>query len=93
MDTINPDINNTKRFVPNKEINTKDLEIMQAIGLKLKSIREANKLTKVQLCNDIGISRTTYMNLEEGSVYWNIKILLLVLDYYKISHVDFFREL
>ena len=94
MDTNNPDIINTnKKYVHNIEVRPEHKELMQAIGLKLITLREASKLTKVEICKHVGMSRTTYQNLEEGKVYWNVKILLQILDYYKISYVDFFKGL
>lgn len=72
-------------YVPNQQVSENDGLILEGIGQKLKEVRLSKSITISQLCQDLGISRTTYHQIESGSVYFNFKILLKISKYLEVG--------
>lgn len=68
-------------------------ELMTKIGLKLQELRKVNKLSVSGLAAEVGISRNSYSQMENGRVYFHFEKLLLVLQYHKKDALEFFNEL
>lgn len=52
---------------------------------RLKELREAHKLTQTQIAIELGTKQSTYSNWENGIREPDIKTLIEIADYYKIS--------
>ncbi|WP_394701139.1 helix-turn-helix domain-containing protein [uncultured Draconibacterium sp.] len=82
-----------KEHSPNKVILHEHKEFISAIGKKLKQLRTERKLSIFKLCSDKNISRNKYALMEKGKLYFNLYSLLQLLDYYKISPEEFFKDM
>lgn len=71
-------------YVPNQQVSENDGLILEWIGKSLKVERTNKSITISQLCHDLGISRTTYHQIEAGKVYFNFKILLKIMKYLEV---------
>ena len=58
------------------------------IYTRIKELRIQHHYTQKQVANDLGLSRSTYSNMENGKTRVSIKILLKLAVYYNTS-VDY----
>ncbi len=57
---------------------------------RIREVREENKITRKILAEDLGIAPSTYADLENGKINFDIKRLLAVLKYLGID--DIFKK-
>lgn len=84
---------NSQKYQPPKPVSPAHKAFLVKIGNKLKTLREERNLTISFLETELGISRNSYSLMERGLIYFTTSTLLKILDYYKLSPEDFFREL
>lgn len=76
-----------------KEISTDHKELLQAIGNRIRKLREETGQSYIQIAKEIGISRNSYNQVENGRVYFNISSLLLILEFHHLSLGEFIHDL
>jgi transcriptional regulator with XRE-family HTH domain len=84
---------NSQKYQPPKPVSPGHRAFLERIGSKLKTLREERNLTISFLETELGISRNSYSLMERGLIYFTTSTLFKILDYYKLSPEDFFREL
>jgi len=84
---------NSPKYQPPKSVSPSHKAFLGKIGNKLKTLREERSLTISFLETELGISRNSYSLMERGLIYFTTSTLFKILDYYKLSPEDFFREL
>jgi transcriptional regulator with XRE-family HTH domain len=84
---------NTPKYQPPKPVSPGHRAFLEKIGNKLKFLREERNLTISFLETELGVSRNSYSLMERGKTYFTTSTLFKILDYYKLSPEDFFREL
>lgn len=55
---------------------------LYSIGNNIRDLRERNKLTQMEVVNDLGISYTHYAKIEEGMRSMSLKLLLMLMSYF-----------
>ena len=83
----------SQKYQPPKPVSPSHKEFLVKIGDKLKTLRDERNLTISFLEAELGISRNSYSLMERGLIYFTTSTLFKILDYYKLSPEDFFREL
>lgn len=83
---------NKKKRKP-RPISDQHKEFLQKVGIKLMGIRDDKNIGYEQLAVEAGLHSATYWKMEKGEVNFQIRSLLLVLDYHKITLKDFINEL
>jgi len=83
----------SQKYQPPKPVSPSHKEFLGKIGDKLKTLREERNLTISFLETELGISRNSYSLMERGKTYFTISTLFKILDYYKLSPEDFFKDL
>ncbi len=78
-----------KKWQPPKQVDKQDAAIIEEIGKKLKKLREKQGLNIYAFTKDLDVSRTAYTQMEEGSVYFNIRNLLVLLNHYGLDLLTF----
>jgi len=76
-----------------KEISPEHRELLQELGIRLKKLRTAKKISYIELAKEIGISRNAYNLIENGNVYFNFNTVLLILKYHNIKLSELFEDL
>jgi transcriptional regulator with XRE-family HTH domain len=84
---------NSPKYQPPKSVSPGHKVFLGKIGNKLKTLREERNLTISFLETELGISRNSYSLMERGLIYFTTSTLFKILDYYKLSPEEFFREL
>jgi len=84
---------NPPKYQPPKAVSPGHRAFLEKIGNKLKFLREERNLTISFLETELGVSRNSYSLMERGKTYFTTSTLFKILDYYKLSPEDFFREL
>jgi len=84
---------NSQKYQPPKPVSPGHRAFLERIGSKLKTLREERNLTISFLEAELGISRNSYSLMERGLIYFTTSTLFKILDYYKLSPEEFFREL
>jgi len=80
---------NKAKWQPPKQVEKQDAAIIEEIGKKLKKLREKQGLSVHAFTKDLDVSRTAYNQMEEGSVYFNIRNLLVLLNHYSLDFKTF----
>lgn len=60
-------------------------ELKRQLGLKIKSLRENEKLTQEELSVVCDVSWRTISNLERGVVMPDLRVVVALAEYFKIS--------
>ncbi len=76
-----------------REISDMHKEFLLIVGDKLKNMRAAKELGYEQLAFQAGLHSATYWKMEKGEANFQIRSLLLVLDFHQKSLKDFINEL
>lgn len=63
-------------------------ELKRQLGLKIKSLRETEKLTQEELSVVCDVSWRTISNLERGVVMPDLRVIVALSKYFKISLDD-----
>lgn len=80
---------NKTKWQPPKQVEEQDDAIIGEIGEKLKKLREKQGLSIHAFIKDLDVSRTGYTQMEEGSVYFNIRNLLVLLNHHGLDLKEF----
>ncbi len=75
-----------------REISDEHREFIQKVGIKLKGMRDEKKLGYEQLAFQSGLHSATYWKMEKGEANFQIRSLLLVLDFHHKPLKDFINE-
>jgi transcriptional regulator with XRE-family HTH domain len=75
------------------EANAHHELILKAIGRKLKQLRLAKNLSYTAFAEQLGISRNGYNNIELAKANFQIRTLLLILDYHDVTLANFFKDI
>ena len=75
-----------------REISQQHKDILVRIGEKLKDMRKEKDMSYTEMAEKAGLSKVTYYKLEKGSNF-QIRALLLVLDYHGITLKEFFQDI
>jgi DNA-binding XRE family transcriptional regulator len=81
------------KYHPPKSIRKEHNEIISKMGQKLQELRRKKGISSSGFAKEVGISRNGYHQMENGKVYFNIMTLMQILDYYKLSLIDFINDL
>jgi DNA-binding XRE family transcriptional regulator len=79
-----------KMYQKPKAIKPEHQEFLLKLGMKLQKLRKDETISG--LATNVGISRNAYTRMEKGETYYSFLNLMLVLDYHKISAMDFFKQ-
>jgi transcriptional regulator with XRE-family HTH domain len=77
-------VNKTK-WQPPKRVEEQDVAVIGEIGKKLEKLRENQGLSIHAYAKDLGISRNSYTQMEQGEIYFSLRNLLLILSYHGID--------
>lgn len=58
---------------------------MSKISERLKDLRAEKNLSQNQLCEQLGIARTTYANYEQGTREPSIEMIILFCNFFGVS--------
>jgi transcriptional regulator with XRE-family HTH domain len=61
-----------------------DERLYQAIGKRLKGLREANDLTQADLAKTLGFERTSITNIERGRQRPGVHVLYRICAYFQV---------
>lgn len=67
------------------------LKTAKQIGDKIKRLRKEKGISYVQLASVLNINKNTYYQIETGTNF-QIRTLLIILDYHQLSLSDFFMN-
>jgi transcriptional regulator with XRE-family HTH domain len=84
---------NSQKYQPPKTVLPSHKIFLEKVGANLKALREGKNVSIASLADEVEISRNSYSLMERGQIYFSTSNLFKVLDYYKLSPEDFFREL
>ena len=73
-----------------RSLNDDHLKIAKQIGDKIKRLRKEKGISYVQLASILNINKNTYYQIETGTNF-QIRTLLIILDYHKLSLSEFFH--
>ena len=76
---------NKTKWQPPKQVEEQDVAIIGEIGEKLKRLREKQDLSIHAYAKGIGISRTSYTQMEQGEIYFNLRNLLVILKHHGLD--------
>jgi len=84
---------NPQKYQPPKTVLPSHKAFLEKVGKKFKDLRDEKNISIASLAGELEISRNSYSLMERGKIYFSTSNLLKILDYYKLSPKDFFREL
>ena len=67
--------------------------LLKQIGEQLKTLRKEKNITYVKAAEEIGMDRNTLNSMENGKFNFKFTTLLLALEYYGVTIVDFFNTI
>ena len=76
---------NESKWQPPKQVEEQDVAVILEIGEKLKKLREKQGLTNHAYAKELGISRTSYKQMEKGEIYFNLRNLLIILNHHGLE--------
>lgn len=74
-------------------VDAEHQEILKLIGKRVKELRTVKKIKIKEISAVTNLSRNSISQLEHGKTYFKISALLRILDFHKISYLDFMKEL
>ena len=74
-----------------RSLNDDHLRIAKQIGDKIKRLRKEKGISYVHLASILKINKNTYYQIETGTNF-QIRTLLIILDYHKLSLSEFFQD-
>ena len=75
-----------------RKVSRQHQYILTRIGKKIKQLRQEKDLSYPAMAEKVGLSKVTYFKLEKGSNF-QMRALLMVLDYHHITLEDFFKDI
>ena len=85
--------NAPKAYQPPKPILPEHQKFMTNVGNNLMELRKTRNISVLELSKQTGISRNAYTQMESGTSYFNLLKFFTVLEFYKISPIDFFKKM
>lgn len=79
---------NKTDWKPPKNVAESHQKTLKEIGAKLEKLRK--DVPASQFAKDLGISRNSYRQMEQGQIYFSMENFLKILNHYHISMKDFF---
>lgn len=62
-----------------------DEKLYQAVGARLKQLREAERYTQSELANKVGLERTSITNIENGNQKLPLHVLYKLCEVFKVD--------
>ena len=84
---------NPHKYQPPKPVLPGHKAFLEKVGKKFKDLRDEKNIGISSLAKELSISRNSYSLMERGEIYFSTSNLFKILDYYKLSPEDFFKEL
>jgi len=76
------------------ELSPENIEYLKKVGERVKQLRKSRtNLSYTDFAEEVELHRNTYWRLENGSYDFHITTLKKILDHYKITMSEFFKEL
>jgi transcriptional regulator with XRE-family HTH domain len=79
-------------YKPVKQVQKDHEALLKSIGESIEDIRKQKGISVTELCNRVGMSRTTYYRMRDGIIYFNTEKLFLTLDVLETDISVSFRE-
>jgi len=76
---------NESKWQPPKRVEEQDVAVILEIGEKLKKLRDKQGLSIHAYAKKLRISRTSYKQMEQGEIYFNLRNLLIILNHHGID--------
>ncbi len=76
---------NKPKWQPPKRVEEQDVAVIGEIGEKLEKLREKQGSSIHAYAKELGISRNSYTQMEQGKIYFNLRNLLLILSYHGLD--------
>jgi transcriptional regulator with XRE-family HTH domain len=83
----------TKDYPVPKDILPEHQDVMSEIGKRLQKFRKEKGKKSGEIAKEVKIGRNTYSRIEHGEIYFKFSTLLAILEYFKVSVWDFFKDL
>lgn len=74
-------------------MESEELQLIKFIGIKIKSLREKEGISQLQLGIRIDISANQIGRIERAEGNPTIKTLHAIIKYYNLTILDFFKEM
>ncbi len=68
-----------------------DEEGVEALGLRIRKLRENAKITKTQVCAETGVSRSHLTGIEEGRISPSVSVVFYLSRMLEINPDEFFK--
>jgi len=75
------------------EIDPEYKDLIEAIGVKIRELRNKKGISYTKMANEIGFDRNTVNLIELGRTNFQFLTLLRILKYYNISFFQFIESL
>jgi len=62
------------------EVKPEHKELLASLGSRIEEIRKEKNISVKHLCEEVGISRTTYYRITKGVVYFNTENIFKLCD-------------
>jgi DNA-binding XRE family transcriptional regulator len=71
------------------KIEERDVSFDEYVGFKIQALRKKNKISQVELCEKIGLSRASVSNIEVGRHQVTLKVLKAICKVFncKSNHI------
>ena len=76
---------NKPKWQPPKRVEEQDVAVIGEIGKKLEKLREKQGLSIHAYAKELGISRNSYTQMEQGEIYFSLRNLLLILNHHGLD--------
>ena len=76
-----------------KEISDDNQLLLKSIAKRLKEMRKGKGIGYVEFAEQVGISKNVYYQIEQGKSNFQIKTLMVILQYHEVSFIDFIQSL
>jgi DNA-binding XRE family transcriptional regulator len=88
--TENP-VLSKKKYVPPKKVKPEHKAFLEAVGVKIEELRKKKGMNVSTLCKKAGVSRYSYLLIQNSDVYWNSQTILNILSALETDAVRFFQ--
>lgn len=86
-------VQSEKKYVPPKKVKPEHKAFLEAVGSKIEELRIKKSMTVSTLCKSAGISRYSYLLIQNSEVYWNSQTILNILSALEVDAKRFFKSL
>ena len=78
----------------NKKVISDDNQLLlTSIAKRLAEMRKGKGIGYVEFAEKVGISKNVYYQIEQGKSNFQIKTLMVILQYHELSFIDFIQSL